>query len=121
MKIVRRRDIPLRGSIYPYIRLYPDGLYFTVACVNLLQLQVNDYVTFLNDGKHWEFAKTTDTQEFRISKGNSNAGLWLISSGLAKMIVKSMDIRPNQRLYVRQTGRVLNDHSIISLYSTQPY
>lgn len=121
MKIVRRKDIPHRGGIHPYVKLYPDGLYFTVACVNKFDLKKNEHITFLNEDKRWEFCKTDDTEEFTLVNGNDNPGLWIKSTGLAKMIVKSMDVRPNQSLYVKDTGRQLNGKAIISLLPKEPF
>lgn len=119
-KIIHKKNIPLRGGVYPLVKTYREGIYFSVAAVNVCKLKAGDYLIFMNEGKTWEFARTLDKEEFKLSANGGGKGLWIMSVGLSKMIAKSTGTEVEHQFYLLDSQRSIRDNNIFTLLLKKP-
>jgi hypothetical protein len=112
-----------RGSVYVSI-IEDKEMYFTSRAAVELDLKVDKYLHFMNDGQEWKFYQNDNPDGFPLT-ADSTANSYAVkvsSRGLIQMFRKSTGFTDKRvRLLLHHTDQIVNGCKVIEIDTRKSY
>ena len=123
MEIINKKSVSIRNNNARslqrrYVAVDDVRLYFTAALVRDFDINVGEYMHFMNEGSKWQFFMNDDNDGFLITKITSKGGVNVTNSALCRLIQKSTGYTTQKNYEVVRTGFLHDNCPVFEIITT---